>query len=278
MHAEKICHKWLLKVLPGMHRRRLSVVCAVVGGAFRGGKLNVTSLGRSIRGNAKTKHSIKRADRLFSNENLQREGSEVYRQLGLVSLRGNKRPIILVDWSDIDARREFFLLRAAIAVKGRSLTGYEEIHTRATRETRKTHAAFLASLKSILPEGTTPIIVTDAGFRTPWFKQVLAIGWHFVGRVRNRELVQLGYDQQWNGAKTLYSQATNTPRRLTNVLLTRSHPLRCALVLFKAKPKRKKMPNKNGCARALSKELGERSPRYKALAVRHLALGKCSRA
>jgi hypothetical protein len=164
-----------------MHRRRLSAVCSVVGGAFRGGKLNVTSLGRSIRGNAKTKHSIKRTDRLFSNENLQREGSEVYRQLALVSLRGNKRPIIFVDWSDIDARREFFLLRAAIALKGRSLTVYEEIHIRATRGTRKTHSAFLANLRSILPQDTTPIIVTDAGFRTAWFKQVLAIGWHFVG-------------------------------------------------------------------------------------------------
>lgn len=246
MHAEKLCHKWLQKVLPGMHRRRLSAVCAVVGGAFRGGKLNVTSLGRSIRGNAKTKHNIKRADRLFSNENLQREGDEVYRQLALVSLRGNKRPIILVDWSDIDARREFFLLRAAIAVGGRSLTVYEEVHTRATCETRKTHAAFLANLKKILPEGTTPVVVTDAGFRTPWFKQVLAIGWHFVGRVRNRELAQLGHNQQWNGAKTLYSQATNTPHRFINVLLTRSNPLQCALILFKAKPLGRKCRTKMG--------------------------------
>ena len=246
MHAEKLCHKWLLKVLPGMHRRRLSAVCAVVGGAFRGGKLNVTSLGRSIRGTAKAKHSIKRADRLFSNENLQREGEEVYRQLALVSLRGNKRPIILVDWSDIDARREFFLLRAAIAVKGRSLTLYEEVHTRATKETRKTHAAFLKNLRKTLPEGTTPIIVTDAGFRTPWFKQVCALGWHFVGRVRNRELVQLGHNQQWDGAKTLYSQATSAPRRFMNVLLTRSNPLRCALVLFKAKPQGRKCRTKMG--------------------------------
>jgi hypothetical protein len=246
MHAEKLCHKWLQKVLPGMHRRRLSALGAIVGGAFRGGKLNVTSLGRSIRGNAKTKHSIKRADRLLSNDNLQREGGEVYRQLALMSLRGNKRPIILVDWSDIDARREFFLLRAAIAVKGRSLTVYEEVHTRATRETRKTHAAFLNKLKETLPEGTTPIIVTDAGFRTPWFKQVLEIGWHFVGRIRNRELVQLSHNQQWNGAKALYSEATNTPRRFINALLTRSNPLQCALVLFKAKPQGRKCRTKMG--------------------------------
>ena len=114
MRAEKLCHKWLLKVLPGMHRGRPSAVCAVVGGAFRGGKLNVTSLGCSIRSNAKAKHTIKRADRLFSNENLQSEVGEAYRQLALESLRGNKRSVILVDWSAIAARRKFFLLRAAI--------------------------------------------------------------------------------------------------------------------------------------------------------------------
>jgi hypothetical protein len=246
MHADKLCHRWLSNVLPGMHRKRLSAVSAVVGGAFRGGKLNVTSLGRSIRSSAKAKHSIKRADRLFSNKRLQGECLEVYRQLTRLHLRGNKAPVILIDWSDIDARREFFLLRAAIAVKGRSLTLYEEVHTRATKETRNAHATFLKNLKEILPEGATPIIVTDAGFRTPWFKQVRALGWHFVGRVRNRELVQLGPKYQWNGAKTLYSQATTTARRFAGILLTRSNPLLCTLVLFKSKPKGRKCRTKMG--------------------------------
>lgn len=246
MHADKLCHKWLSNVLPGMHRKRLSALSAVVGGAFRGGKLNVTSLGRSIRSDAKTKHSIKRADRLFSNKHLQGESFEVYRQLARLHVRGNKAPVILVDWSDIDARREFFLLRAAIAVKGRSLTLYEEVHTRATKETRITHAIFLNKLKEILPEDVTPVIVTDAGFRTPWFKHVRALGWHFVGRVRNRELVQLHPNHQWNGAKTLYSQATTTARRFTGILLTRSNPLLCTLVLFKSKPKGRKCRTKMG--------------------------------
>lgn len=246
MHAEKLCHKWLLNVLPGMHRKRVSAVCAVVGGAFRGGKLNVTSLGRSIESRAKAKHSIKRADRLFSNKHLQGECLEVYRHLTREHLRGNKSPVILVDWSDIDARRRFFLLRAAIAVKGRSLTLYEEVHTRATRETRRTHGAFLTNLKRILPAGTTPVIVTDAGFRTPWFKQVRALGWHFVGRVRNRELVQLGPSCQWNGAKALYSGATSKPCRFADISLTRSNPLRCSLVLFRSKPKGRKCRTKMG--------------------------------
>jgi len=32
---------------------------------------------------------------------------------------------------------------------------------------------------------TKAIIVTDAGFRCPWFQQVREVGWDFVGRVRN---------------------------------------------------------------------------------------------
>lgn len=246
MHAEKLCHKWLSNVLPGMHRKRVSAVCAVVGGALRGGKLSVTALGRSIKSRAKTKHNIKRADRLFSNSHLQSEQVSVYTELARQAVRDVTQPAIIVDWSDIDARREFFLLRAAIAVKGRSLTLYEEVHTRATREKRKTHARFLKNLQSILPSDCNPVIVTDAGFRNPWFKQVLALGWNYVGRIRNREMVQIALNTEWIGAKSLYQQATNQPRLIAPVSLSRSNPLHCALVLFKAKPKGRKRLTKMG--------------------------------
>ncbi len=43
MQAEKECHKWLANVMPGMHRGRVSALYAVVTGALRGGRLNVTS-------------------------------------------------------------------------------------------------------------------------------------------------------------------------------------------------------------------------------------------
>ena len=85
-----------------------------------------------------------------------------------MSLRETKSPIILVDWSDTDARRDFFPVRAATAAKGRSLTVYEEAHTRATPEARKTHEALLINLQRILPAGTAPIMVTNTAFRSPW--------------------------------------------------------------------------------------------------------------
>jgi hypothetical protein len=43
---------------------------------------------------------------------------------------------------------------------------------------------FLKALKDILPRGCQAIIVTDAGFQGPFFRQVRKLGWHFLGRIR----------------------------------------------------------------------------------------------
>jgi hypothetical protein len=213
---------------------------------MRGGRLAVTSLGRSLGGDAKVKHNIKKSDRLCSNFRLQNETFGIYQQLAREILGGKRQPVILVDWSDIDERRKFFLLRACVAVGGRSLTLYEEVHDISTREKPKTHTNFLNKLSKILPPGCCPVLVTDAGFRAPWFKKVRAHGWDYIGRVRNRELVQLGKTDPWVGAKTLYEEATTKAKSFVNVFLTRSNTLQCSLVLFKAKAKGRKRITKMG--------------------------------
>ena len=246
MQAEELCHKWLSGVMPGVHAKRLLALSATVEGAYRGGTLSVTGLGRAIRSEAKMKHSIKRADRLCSNKHLQSEREEIYKQMSMQLLRNNHKPILLVDWSDIDARRQFFLLRASLAVKGRSLTLYEEVHPKETKERRSTHNAFLRTLKELLPPTCTPVIVTDAGFRTPWFQQVKSLGWDFIGRVRNREMVHICPEREWIGAKTLYERATSKSRIFQDSQLTRSNPLECTLVLYKGKLKGRKRITKMG--------------------------------
>ena len=246
MHAERLCHRWLSKVLPEMHRKRLLALSAIVCGALRGGRLSVTSLGRSLRGDAKAKHNIKRADRLFSNPHLYTARKSIYKQLSGELLGGSKQPVILIDWSDVDARRKFYLLRAAVAVKGRSLTLYEEVHSVSTKEKPKTHRQFLRNLKEVIPEDCSPIVITDAGFRVPWFRQVLDLEWDYIGRVRNRDMVQMAQNTRWIGAKTLYAQAMNKAKLFSDVALTRSNTLLCSLVLFKAKPKGRKHLGKMG--------------------------------
>ncbi len=73
----------------------------------------------------------------------------------------------------------------------------------------------------MLPPHCRPILVTDAGFRTPWFKQVEALGWDWVGRIRNRHEVQRPGEQECIPCKSVYPQATST-RRYGNGALGRA--------------------------------------------------------
>lgn len=246
MHAGELCHKWLSNVLPEFHSKRLDALCAAVCSAIRGGRLSVTSLGRSLNLLGKAKHNIKRADRLLSNARLHSDRRKVYHQVAHEVIGTNLHPVILVDWSDVDPRGKFFLLRAALAVNGRSLTVYEEVHELRTKEKRKTHRQFLRNLKEVLPAGCTPIIVTDAGFRIPWFVQVLALGWDYVGRVRGETTVQITPNSEFIRVKSLYSQATRRAMLFPSVLFSLTHKFPCAFVLFKAKPKGRKRRGKMG--------------------------------
>ena len=110
----------------------------------------------------------------------------------------------------------------------------------------KVHAAFLKELKRVLPLGCQPIVITDAGFRSPWFRAVEAIGWHWVGRIRNRDMVRPQGQGQghlneragvWQGAKTLYVLATSKALDLGVFDYVRNHPMSARLVTIKQAPK-----------------------------------------
>lgn len=191
MQAEHVVHDLLTTTCRTMHRTRRQSLAAIVLAALSGTRLTVTDLGRSIRSAVKQKHCIKRADRVLSNAHLHRARVPTYSALSRVLIADHKRPVIIVDWSDLDAYKRHFLLRAAVAMNARALTLYEEVHTTKTKEKPKTHRAFLRKLKAMLAEDCCPSIVSDAGFRVPWFKMVAALGWDWVGRVRNRTCMQV---------------------------------------------------------------------------------------
>jgi hypothetical protein len=100
----------------------------------------------------------------------------------------------------------------------------------------------------MLPPDCRPIVVSDAGFRTPWFKEVEALGWDWVGRIRNRHQVQLCGEAAWIPCKRLYDKATSTPRALGQARLTQNNPITCRLVLYKGKPKGRVHLNRLGQA------------------------------
>ena len=97
-----------------------------------------------------------------------------------------------------------------MSMPGRSIVIYEECYPKKKENNHATHKAFLNQLKTLLPQSTRPIIVTDAGFRALWFAYVLQLGWDFVGRLRNKNSVAKRTGD-WHLSSTYFEQATSKP-------------------------------------------------------------------
>ncbi len=233
MKVKTILNDLLVDVTPDMHKIRRKSLEAMITSLVSGADLSVTSLGRNINSDTTEKHQIKRSTRLCSNIHLHQELSGVYSKLCSRLIGCEKQPTILIDWSDLDPRKDLFLIRAAVAVDGRSLTLLDEVHPLSMKEKPEVHRKFMNKLKSILPTDCRPIIVTDAGFRVPWFKLVESLNWDYVGRVRNRTFCLNTTDKDWHPIKDLYQYASTTPKGLGDYQMSRREPITCDMVIYK---------------------------------------------
>lgn len=240
MNAKLLLTRCLSFITPSMHKARRLSLFAAVESAMNGGPLSVTGLGRNLSSQTAEKHQIKRVDRLCSNSKLHQEIEFVY--CGMVTLLAGRlrRPVIHVDWSDLDARQEHFLIRASLSAKGRSLTLYEEVHSLKTKEKPITHRRFLEKLKCMLPTNSRPIVVTDAGFRIPWFRHIEELNWDYVGRVRNRTHCQKPSEASWKPIKSLYKLATQSAKELGSYLLGEKQSFKTRMVIVWRKAKGRK--------------------------------------
>ena len=128
MHATDLLDKHLRAHCQGTHQRRMDAVMSLVNSLLRGRVLTVTGLGRSLRGASAPKHQIKKADRLIGNRLLHNERGSFYQALIAMTIGDMRQPVVLVDWSDVSDDRASQKLRASMAVEGRALTLYEEVH------------------------------------------------------------------------------------------------------------------------------------------------------
>jgi len=175
---------------------------------------------------------VKSVDRLLGNTGLHAMRHTLYAAVAARWLNGVRRLLVVIDWSDLSPDQRWHCLRASVAVEGRSLTLYEEAHPQAKLNNSQVHRQFLARVAELLPPGCEPIVMTDAGFHSPWFKAVIARGWAFIGRIRGRDMVRQGADG-WIRATALYAQATSRPRDLGRHDYVRKHPIAARLVLVK---------------------------------------------
>jgi len=246
MRAGRILRDLLNQAKLKIHERRTQALVVAVEALLLGQRLWLTALGRAVATSGGTKHQIKRIDRLLGNPRIHQQHHDLYRPMVVALVRGKRRPVIIVDWSGVTTDDRFHLLRAAVPVGGRTLTLYEEVHPRTRYNSPKTHSLFLKRLKELLPPLCRPIIVTDAGFHCPWFRDVTALGWDWVGRIRNRIQICPFTTNQWCASESLFALATATPRCFGQVALTRLNSFQCRLVIVGRRKKGRIAKNRQG--------------------------------
>lgn len=205
MRVEAIVRRVLDSCRGLMHAKRIGAVLAVVAGIVRAGRLSVTSVGRALPSRALVKHSIKRVDRLLSNSTFQSERWIQFAAIARFVLGSRQRPIIIVDWTKVVG--DFHALYAAVPFDGRAQTVYLEVHPERRLESAQVHKRFLRSLKDVLSPECRPIVVSDAGFHGPFFREVQRLGWDYVGRVRGRTTMRADGVRSWTSVRKLYRKA-----------------------------------------------------------------------
>ncbi len=144
------------------------------------------------------------------------------------------------------------VLRAALVSSERALTLYEEIHPE--KKYANPHLRFLRKLKSMLGDGVKPIVITDSGFATPWFKAVQGLGWDNVGRIRGNNYYRLHNSTSWAKITRLHKDATAKPTLLGDVELCKEKGFKTTLYRYKGKALGRKNKSKRGYIKPISQK------------------------
>lgn len=264
MRPLKLLHKFLKKELSSVHTKRLNAIEACCEALLQGNTLSLTLLGRNIRNKAKEGSNIERVNRLLGNSYLHEEIPLFYRAINNLLIEEGSSPWVLVDWSCLSSTTQLYVLRATLSMQGRSITLYQEVHPKKNENNHETHIQFLNTLKQLLPANTKPIIVTDAGFKGPWFMEILSMGWDYVGRLRGNIGVDIGFTNNWVLCDTLFAKATTIPTYIGQGLLTKANEITCHFISYKnlKKDRIKRNKNKKKCmsAHSLKHAQGNREP------------------
>ena len=233
-----------------IHQTRIKSLLPIIQAIITTKKLKLSPLGRDLDIEGEERAGIRRVDRLLSNEYYQNHASDIYSAISHYVINNQGRPIILVDWTSVPNSfyytkdGECSALRASLISEGRSIILYEEVHPKKNESTDGVHQEFLKKLKSVIPIGCRPYIVTDAGFKNPWFKAVLALGWDYIGRVRGR--VHYDNGNGFEPIKALHKQASDTPQCIGKIILAQRNPLQTLCYLYKHKLIGRKKLTKRG--------------------------------
>lgn len=205
MLVARFCQNFIEKTLPTIHKKRRKSLNTQVVSLLGGASLTLTSLGRHLQGTAKVKHKINMTWRFLSNHGVYNDSLTIYKNITSAFLPKRASISIGVDWSGCCGNKTY-LLRASFLYQGRSIPIYNEVHPVEELDNNEVHITFLDNLYQLIPAGTQVSIVTDAGFKTPWFHKVAQLGWYFIGRVRGTIHCKLDAQKEWVAVKMLHKK------------------------------------------------------------------------
>jgi hypothetical protein len=232
-----------------MHGSRRRLLAAAVGAVMQGHWLSLTRLGRGLAQAIRVKSAIKRVDRLIGSARIGAEAQQIGAALLGCMGRMSGTLVIAVDWSAAAPGGTFVELRAAVTWPGagRALPVYQQVYPLRQAGSPAAEWKLLQALRHWIPAGIRVIVVTDAGFRRPWFIRVEQLGWAWVGRIRRG--VSLSADRRcWLPAQQWLAQATPRARRIQSCWLAHKKPLPCAVVLYRRRDRQRKQWGAQGQA------------------------------
>ena len=247
MRATSILQRCFSKDLHSIHKARLKSIFFGVEALLRGGRLSLTELGRAASSQALPKHNIKRIDRLLGNTHLPGELTYFFSAMARFLIGDTIRPTLLVDWTRIGETH--CALVASIPRDGRAMPLYYEVHSNRYLSNPKVEQLFLEGLRQVLPEGCRPTLVTDGGYRNPWFQYVQDMGWDYVGRLSTHVYLRASHDTEWARNDAVERTASSHPRDLGLCETARTNPMIHRIILapkFKRNPRRPRTPRRRG--------------------------------
>lgn len=247
MHAQIIVQRFIDSQLQAIHSLRRPLYVAMVNALMGGAALSLSRLARAIVGPGQFKSALKRVDRMIGCPRIERESCAVAQAL-LGTLVRSKQPLVIaVDWSAVSPGGTFVELRAVLSGlgMGRGLTIYQKVYPERQQGTPKAEQELLDRLSRWIPRGHRVVIISDAGFRQPWFARVEARGWSWIGRVRgNSQLMR--QTERWVAVTSCFALASAKACRWINCQLMRIHRWPCDVVLVKRRAKGRKRYDRPG--------------------------------
>ena len=151
MHAGSIVARVLEPCWDGLHAKRAATCQRAVVAVVLGAALSLSAIALGVRSATGYRHRIKSVDRLLGNAGLHAVRAELYAALAARWLTGVSQLLLVIDWSDLTPDQRWHWLRASVAVEGRSVTLYEEVHPQRRLGNPKVHRQFLARVAARIP-------------------------------------------------------------------------------------------------------------------------------